>query len=447
MDSNSYPFPVRATRIGFHYFPDTLHYRETDLAQWLPELTAMGASWLVLKSPTDRAIPETFIHGLLEAGIEPLIDFDLSLVTPVALSDLALLFRAYARWGVHGILLYNRPNAFESWTQATWTRQDLVERFLDRFLPLAAAALEEGLTPILPALEPGGSYWDTSFLGAMLTSLVRRNPANLLDKLVLSAYAFNHNHDLNWGAGGAQKWNGARPYFTPSDQQDHLGFHIFDWYNEISLSILERTCPIILLGAGTPADPFKQPMALYAPDEHLRINLDIARLLESEIIPVPGKSADSLLPIPANVIASNFWLLTADPASPQVSQAWHSFTAEYAGTLQAIKDWNCLPHTKRQSNTTHKSDLCHPIDHYLLLPTYDWGIADWHLDVIRPFIKKHLPTIGFSLDEALLARQVTIIGNHQSFSDTEIEKLILAGCKIRRITGDGTSIATQLAER
>jgi hypothetical protein len=447
MDSNSFPFPARATRIGFHYFPDTYHYRESDLARWLPELSSLGASWLVLKSPVDRAIPENFVRGVIEAGIEPLIDFDLSLITPVSLSDLALLFRAYARWGVHGVLLYSRPNAFDAWTRSTWARQDIVERFLDRFLPLAALALEEGLTPILPPLEPGGSYWDTSFLRSMLISLTRRNPANLLDKLVLSAYAFSHNHDLNWGAGGAEKWSGARAYFTPPDQQDHLGFHIFDWYNEITRSILQRTCPIILFGAGAPADPFKNPQAAYSAEEHLKINLDIARLLESEVIPVPGKSVDSLEPIPANVIASNFWLLSADPLSAQAPQAWHSLTAEYAGTLQAVKDWYARPHSRRHLNSNNPTDLCHPIEHYLLLPTYDWGIADWHLEVIRPFVKKHLPTIGFSINEALLARQVTIIGNHQSFSDEEIEKLILAGCRIRRIIGDGTSIATQLAER
>ncbi len=63
--------------------------------------------------------------------------------------------------------------------RATWARQDLVERFLDRFLPVAAAAIEEGINPILPPLEPGGSYWDTSFLQSMLTSLVRRGPAVL----------------------------------------------------------------------------------------------------------------------------------------------------------------------------------------------------------------------------------------------------------------------------
>jgi hypothetical protein len=55
--------------------------------------------------------------------------------------------------------------------------------------------------------------------------------------------------------------------------------------------------------------------------------------------------------------------------------------------------------------------------------------------------------VGFSLDEAILAQQVTVIGGQPSYSEEEIERLILAGCRVRRISGDGTSIATQLAER
>jgi len=447
MDSNSFPFPVRSSRLGFHYFPDTVHYRESDLAQWLPELTALGAAWLVLKSPIDRAIPEHFIRGLVDAGIEPLVNFDLPLTQPAPLNDLTLLFKAYARWGVHGILLFERPNTFQAWTKATWARQDLVERFIDRFVPLACAALEEELVPILPPLEPGGSYWDTSFLHSMLTALVRRNPVGLLEKLVISAYAFNNQHDLNWGSGGAQQWPGVRPYHTPPGQQNHLGFRIFDWYREISLAVLKRECPIILLGVGAPADPFKQPQAAYAPDEHRKINLDLARLLDSETDAIPGESVTALHPLPACVLACNCWLLAADPTSPHLAQAWHSPTANYAPTLQAVQEWQDRPRAKGYGRTGGKPDPLHPLDHYLLLPTFDWGIADWHLEVIRPFVKKHRPTIGFSLDEAVLAREVTIIGNHQAFTDEDLDKLVLAGCKIRRIVGDGTSIATQLAER
>jgi hypothetical protein len=447
MDSNSFPFPLRSSRLGFHYFPDTLHYRESDLAQWLPELAALGANWLVLQSPADRAIPEHFIRGLIEAGIEPLINFNLPLTQPTPSSDFSLLFKAYSRWGVHGILLFERPNAFQAWTKAAWGRQDLVERFIDRFMPLAGAALEEELVPILPPLEPGGSYWDTSFLHSMLTALVRRNLPGMFDKLVISAYAFNTGHDLNWGSGGQQQWPGARPYYTPPGQQDHLGFHIFDWYREISQTVLNRECPMILFGAGTPANPFAKNPAVYSPEEHRQINLDLVRLADSPPIAVPAESLPALHPLPANVLACNCWLLAADPASAHITQAWYSPTAQYTPTVQAVREWQHRPRASLPGSPNPKTDPHHPIEHYVLLPTFEWGVADWHLEVIRPFVKRYRPTVGFSIDEALLARTVTIIGTHQSFSDEELEKLVLAGCKIRRIVGDGTSIATQLTQR
>jgi len=447
MDSNFFPFPTQSSRLGFHYFQDSLHYRETDLAKWVPELTAMGISWLVLKSPSDRAIPEQFIRGIVDAGIEPLIDFDLSLAKPVAIRDLSLLFKAYSRWGAHGVMLFDRPNAYLSWTKATWARQDLVERFLDRFLPIASTAMDEGLIPLLPPLEPGGSYWDTSFLKSMLSSLVRRNPVNLLEKLVISAYAFNYHHDLNWGAGGAQKWSTVRPYFTPPNQQDHLGFHITDWYREISLTVLGHECPMIVFGAGAPTDPYKERTSSYAPDEHRQINYDISKLLDAGQDTQQNENPPTFSPVPSSVIACNLWMLASEPEGIGASQAWFGTSNDYSATILALKEINSLSRQENGTKSKNAQDPDHPINHYLLLPTFDWGIADWHLEVIRPFVKKHLATVGFSLDEALLARNVTIIGNHQSFSDAQIEKLILSGCKIRRIVGDGTSIATQLAER
>ena len=69
----------KQSRLGFHYFPDTKHFSQRDLHKWLPELQALGASWLVLNSPMNRAVPEYFIRGLLSSGIEPIIRFDIPL--------------------------------------------------------------------------------------------------------------------------------------------------------------------------------------------------------------------------------------------------------------------------------------------------------------------------------------------------------------------------------
>ena len=83
--------------------------------------------------------------------------------------------------------------------------------------------------------------------------------------------------------------------------------------------------------------------------------------------------------------------------------------------------------------------------HYLLLPTYEWGVADWHLEVIQPYVKKYLPTIGFSIEEALCAQIVTVVGGAQSFPTDVIAMLEQSGCQVNQIQGSGTSIASQLA--
>src|SRR5512139_1133430 len=108
--------PISSTsRLGLHYFPDTLHYRDADLQTWLPELQALGAGWLVLRTEQYRAIPEPFLRGLKQAGIEPLIQFPLSLEDLPDLKEIGTLLDVYARWGARYMAFYDRPNTRNAW--------------------------------------------------------------------------------------------------------------------------------------------------------------------------------------------------------------------------------------------------------------------------------------------------------------------------------------------
>ena len=163
MEATTPFFSEQNTRIGFHYYPDTLHYRQSDLHAWLPQLKAFNTSWLILKSDVQRAIPEFFISELVQSGIEPIIEFNLNLERSPQQADLSILFSAYSKWGVNGILLAERPNVHASWNTVNWANKDLVQHFLSHFLPLAKLTLEHDLLPFMPPLQPGGNYWDTSF--------------------------------------------------------------------------------------------------------------------------------------------------------------------------------------------------------------------------------------------------------------------------------------------
>ncbi|TES89780.1 MAG: hypothetical protein E3J88_05315 [Anaerolineales bacterium] len=446
-----HPTPANNTRIGFHYFPDTLHYRDSDLNAWLPELKALGAKWLTLVAPQDRAIPESFIRGIIDAGIEPVLHFHLTMKSLPRADSLSLLFQVYADWGVQYVALFNRPNCHSQWSDDKWVQQDLVERFLDIYIPLCETVCHAGLTSVFPPLEPGGDFWDTAFLRTSLQSLVRRGHQRLLDRLVLGAYAWAENLPLNWGAGGPERWPGARPYYTPPEEEDHKGFRIFDWYTTISEAVLEEKLPILLLAAGVrPGDQRDLNVPAVDAEEHANRNLILARHLAGDIETIHDDIR--LEPIPEHVLAGNFWLLAAAQNSPEAEASWYKVNGTTLPIVQKIKDWvSGLGEGQQQSydnpprqnhRANHKKNK--PIKHYLLLPAYEWGVANWHLEITRPFIKKHMPTVGFSMQEASTAEKVTIVGGEQSFPPEEVEQLRAVGCLVEQVSGDGTSIATQL---
>lgn len=462
-----FPTPPANTRLGFHYFPDTVHYRDSDLSTWLPELRSLGASWITLVTPNDRAIPESFLRGLISAGIEPILHFHLPLDQSTQISDMRLLFQTYARWGVHYVTLFDRPNLRTSWPTSAWAQTNLVERFLDIYLPLAKAAVQAGLLPVFPPLEPGGDYWDTAFLRGALNAIQRRGHHQLLDRFVLGAYAYPGNRPLDWGAGGPERWPGSRPYHTPQDSQDQRGFRIFDWYLAQIKAVTDAPCAILLLGAGCrPGDEFDGDFPPVDRVAHANTNLSIASLMMG----IERKAEKSLADpeyqdtVPGEVLTCNFWLLSSTNNHQASKDAWIQPDGNKLPAAVALREWlanleensaHSKPRTPRArvvhsphppATTPHQlRKNAHAIQHYLLLPTYEWGIADWHLDVIRPFVKKYRPTVGFSLKEAKQAARVTIIGSSASFPDGFFDELRSANCTVEQINGDGTSIASQLS--
>jgi hypothetical protein len=456
----NFPTPPGNTRLGFHYFPDAHHYRESDLHAWLPELKALGASWLVLLGPAGRAIPEYFLSGLLAAGIEPVLHLPLPVGDPSPARDLEVLFHTYARWGLHYLVPFDRPNSRISWPSAAWAQSDLVERFLDRFIPVARIAVQAGLNPVFPPLEPGGGYWDTAFLRVALQGIERRGLRDLLDRLVLSAQASSGERPLNWGSGGPERWPDARPYFTPPGIEDQRGFHIFDWYAAIARAATGRDFAFLLLAAGSHSNGRgngKGPRL----DEgtHARRNLAIAAaVIPQEAAQDPKSSGVNgaatgqtarLDPVPPAVLAVNYWLLAAEPGSPHAARAWFYPDGTPRPAAIALRNWanrSLGVNSNGAGNSSSTGSPKHPLTHYLLLPAYDWGVTDWHLNLVRPFIKKHRPAVGFSLAEAACASRVTVIGGPHEYPDSALDQLRRAGCMVERVTGSGTNIATQLAD-
>ena len=448
MSSNAIPAAQAHNRIGFHYFPDMLHYTSKNLQTWLPELHSLNAAWLVLHADGDRAIPESFLSEIIAANIKPILHHHLSLDNPIKAESFQPVLDAYAHWGVEHIIFFDRPNNRTSWKASNWVQQDLVDRFLDRYLPLANAALDAGMKPVLPPLEPGGSYWDTAFLRSTLESLNRRKQQRLIDNLILSAYAWTGGHSLDWGAGGPECWPDAHPYFTPAESQDERGFRIFDWYKAIYQAVMHQPARIILLNAGLPVSPSRLSGHEPASNAGGETNLNIARLLNGETVPDPSEPTAALKPIPDEVMAAAFSFLPIDASSQAEQAAWYDADGMALPAAKSFKSWAAANKADEVPQEEHPAIANgHLIKHYLLLPSYDWGVANWHMDVIRPFVNRHRPTVGFSVDEAALADHVTVIGSQDVFSEESLARLRQNGCTVERIEGNGISIATQLAER
>lgn len=449
--------PTSPNRFGMHYFPDTRHYRQIDLETWLPELQDLGASWVTLLAPANCTIPEFFLNGLVASGIQPVIHIPIPVDIDIHPGSFEVILSSYARWGIHYITIFDRPNLRTAWARSAWSQSELVERFLDIYLPLATQVLNFGMLPVFPPLEPGGDYWDTAFLRAALRSLQRRNQIPLLDKLVIGAYAFTNQLPLNWGVGGPERWPRTTPYFTPSGSQDQRGFRAFDWYQAILTAELGERPPILLLRAGCRF----QDIPTNHPDPHsyhAERNLNIARCLTAPALE-QGEATSSdifwaetepLDPIPEQVVACNFWLLAANEGHRASPDAWYAADGAPLPLAQAIREWHSKsqpePGALQDSNLLNETDSTqadnsvHPIAHYLLMPLYAWGAADWELENVRPMIQRFHPTVGYSLAEACLSKRVTIYSKG-TIPQVVMDRLHNAGCLVDRLQTDGTILA------
>ena len=434
------------SRYGFYYYPDTAHYRENDALRWVPELRALGAGWLTLLASTERAIPENFLKPLLDADIQPIIHLPLPTSISGLTDEVGVFCEAYAHWGVKYIAFFDRPNQSKNWDAVAWVQKNLVERFIDKFIPLAKAAIGLGLTPIFPPLEPGGNYWDTAFLFSALQAIQRKGHEDILERLALSAYAWAGNRSPDWGAGGPERWPTAQPYETPINSEDQLGFRIFDWYLAITQAAIGKTLPIVLLGAGSKiGDQSDLRSSSVDAQTHATQNMAIMRMLQGQ-----NKDYEA---VPPEVLASNFWVLSAEQDDPESQNAWYLHGREHLPVVGMLKEWvarsaqDKFASPKFISTATSNYFNPHTIAHYLLLPTFEWGPADWHLDAIRPFIYKYQPTIGFSPMEASHAKKVTVIGGATAVPESIIDGLLAAGCIVEQISGDGMNIASKLTSR
>jgi hypothetical protein len=392
--------------LGIHYFPDEDHFGEKDLDIWIPELKSLDFRWLALSGSISRAIPEIFLKGLTDAGIEPVLLLDREPISNPKDNLLTPILRSYQRAGVRFIVPFPAPNLSSSWPAGNPQESSPVTQFVNIFSPVAETILAEGITPVFPMVEPTGGYWGLAFLEGCLSGLVRDGHNDLARKMALAVNFSSYNRPLDWGAGGPLRWPEARPYLTPPGSQDHLGFQGYLWADDAVRRVLGESLPMIGLKAGATAGDMTDPD--FPPVDPIRqeeLNLQVAQIAAASRFSAP-------------VLSLCFWLLSADPDSPQASEAWFRCDGSILPIVESLKR-RALSKTTRNSLSARK-----PFRHYLLLPQDAYALSDGAWASIRKYISAFQPVCGFSIDEASQAQRVTIFGDGAS----SISKLRLQEC-------------------
>jgi hypothetical protein len=439
MDHNRSKTYAIQNKIGFHYFPDSLHYRDEDLDRWLPVLKQLDARWLVLKSSTTCAIPENFIKALKQARIIPVIDFDLPLSSDIPWKDIRTLLNTYGKWGANYALLNQRPNSQAAWGEKFWKKGDLVDAHSADFIKFGKMALDSGIKPIFSPLVPAGDYWDAAFLESALKILKEKAPSLLLNNMVLSAFAWDHNRPLNWGAGGSQVWKNVKAYKVPKNSQDQRGFRAFEWYAESSRKVLGKTLPIMLFQAGISRDPLQASNKKATTDNTNRQLL--YRLLRGENVYDPGNGAKLIKAVAPQVLACSFYLLSSD--DPQ-SRACSWFTPDGlpVNTTRSIlrkyrqveKGQNHTPRTiktPRAKSTGRQKDQNFKYQRYILVSEALKPRMQEILKKMHAYITRSKPVIGFSCQEAARSASVLVIANPHDFSEQDLQSLYRQGSRVR----------------
>ena len=427
----------RGTGIGFHYFPDDSHYRSADIDHWLPKLHDLGATWLTLISSTNRSIPETFLSPLIQSGIEPIIHIKTDHIMPLDIDEMDSTMHAYANWGVKYLCIFDCPNIRTSWKSGDFDQKNLVERFVDCWIPIAQLQLACGLPAILPPLYQGGTYWDTSFLSTVLKTIIDRQHHEILDNLILGIYSLAGAHAADWGRGGNKAWPASQPYRTPPGSQDQTGFWSFNWYAEVMENIIGETRPMLMLAGGARRGQI-DPKTNQKKDTawHTTCNTTIAHAM------LAGHLPDYLLNV-------NYWLLCAQADDVESDDAWLPNKGLIAPAAKELKnmiaktypDMITLGKEYINSLNTKKS-----LKHYILLPRFNWGLSKWHWNMAGPLVQDHDACCGYSVDTALLAETVTILANHHEIGLDVENKLKQSGCTIHRINYENLGTMTHNKE-
>ncbi len=136
--------------------------------------------------------------------------------------------------------------------------------------------------------------------------------------------------------------------------------------------------------------------------------------------------------VPDSLLAFNVYLLCADPDAAEHSSALYADPSSPRAAARAL-----FAHAAQSAGETAPK-TARTISHYLLLPTNGTlGRDEWN--ALAEYVLVWRPVIGFSISEASLASEVTLVGDSRALPVSVEDDLRAAGCVVRRVIPQGTS--------
>ena len=409
--------------IGFAYFTSHEYQINRVANDWMKALKNIGSSVVILESAFDRAVSEDTFLLAIDHSLAPIVHFTDELPLARKFNQTAFLLDIYAKWGVSHVIFGDKPNSKAAWKSAGWHFENIIDHYLDRFIPIANHAVRNNMVPVLSPLIPGGDYWDTAFVELVLSGLKRRHLDSILEHLMLASYGFTFNKPISWGIGGPERWSGTKPYKTPDGQEDQIGFHNFEWIQAAGERAIGKKLPIIILDAGH-TGPTSSQTDLDSSIEYMKT---IYKLCASKTAQDDSINEQALFD---NSVCWCTFSLDTVRAAFGSSLSMESFTHIFLDSGDKVSQTKSEVQNKKM------------ISHYLLLPAYGSGVSDAVLNKVRPLIKHFHPTVGFSIEEAAFAQKVSVYPDPVVFSEETLSQLRSSGSIIEILPESGIDIAT-----
>lgn len=413
----SFPRPVRDNGIGMHMGFDL---SAAMLERYVPALVALRATWCLIPHRTEQDLARA-AYAVATQGILPIARWLCTVDENVI--DFVRFARLLQEMNLPAyIQIFNEPSNPHEWRDELPKPRAFVARWCEHAASVAAAGGYPGLQ-VLHVQE----------LEAVLRELKSLRAQNVIERMWFCPHPYGANHPPDY------------PY-DERNQRDHPGATLNDDSESVLqflefAQVFERELgfvpPFIAGEGGWQYGNASDPRYPKIDDEyHARYHAVLFRMMSVNKLPNGA-------PLPDFFYAFCPWILYG----PEADAWFSSTTGVRQQTIEAIRV--IPPFLRSETGVASVSTPPTPrlpLRHYLLFSPR--SAAQWHhLILTKGYVTRFNVPFGFSVQDALHARRVTIVGDTSQVSLEEEAQLKRAGIRVERWLGDLTALEVILKDR